>query len=113
MEDDIHFIHAPRRPSSTTTSTSWHMCSALADIHGEIAAVPQNGDIAQNHRSARVAMADGSIQQCRGGIDVDHLLGYLRVELPKYFCTSFLTSLPAEYKLFNLSDLQDSFQNLR
>ena len=89
------------------------MCSALADIHDEVEAVPQNEDSTQNHRSARVTMPDGSVRQCRGGIDIEHLLGYLRVELPKYFCSSFLTSLPGEYKLFNLSNLQESFENLR
>jgi len=113
VDDDIHFIHAPRKPSSSTTSTSWHIHTALADIHSEIQAVPQNEDITQNHRSVRVAMKDGSIRHCRGGIDIDHLLAYLRVELPKYFSTSFLSSLPNEYKRFNTSDVQDSFDNLR
>ena len=45
IEDDIHFIHAPRKPTSSVTSTSWHMCTVLADIHCNIHAVPQNDDI--------------------------------------------------------------------
>lgn len=113
VEDDIHFIHAPRKPSSSTTSTSWHMCTALADIHDEIEAVPQNVDINQNHRSVRVTMTDGTVRQCRGGIDINHLLGYLRVKLPSYFSSSYLSSLPGEYKMFDLSNVQHSFENLR
>lgn len=42
-------------------------------------------------------MPDGVIRECRGGIDIDHLLGYFRVELPKYFSSSFLSSLPRVY----------------
>ena len=45
IENDIHFIHAPRKPTSSVTSTSWHMCTVLADIHCNIHAVPQNDDI--------------------------------------------------------------------
>lgn len=96
-EDDIHFIHAPRKPTSSVTSTSWHMCTVLADIHCNIHAVPQNDDFKLNHWSARVVMPDGAIRECRGGIDIDHLLGYFRVELPKYFSSSFLSSLPRVY----------------
>lgn len=113
IEDDIHFIHAPRRPTKSLTSTCWHMCTVLADIHTDINAVPQNQDINRNHRSVTVTMKDGSIRQCRGGIDIQHLLGYFRVELRKYFSSSFLSSLPAEYAQVNFSNIQDSFQNLR
>lgn len=113
IEDDIHFIHAPRKPTSSLTSTSWHMCTVLADIHPEIQAIPQNNDVNHNHRSVRVAMPDGSIRQCRGGIDIDHLLGFFRVELPKYFSSSFLSSLSPEHTQVNFSNIQESFQNLR
>lgn len=113
IEDDIHFIHAPRKPTSSLTSTSWHMCTVLADIHPEIQAIPQNNDVNHNHRSVRVAMPEGSIRQCREGIDIDHLLGFFRVELPKYFSSSFLSSLSPEYTQVNFSNIQESFQNLR
>ena len=79
----------------------------------EIQAIPQNNDVNHNHRSVRVAMPDGSIRQCRGGIDIDHLLGFFRVELPKYFSSSFLSSLSPEYTQVNFSNIQESFQNLR
>jgi len=42
-------------------------------------------------------LPDGAIRECRRGIDIDHLLGYFRVELPKYFSSSFLSSLPVEF----------------
>ena len=35
IEDDIHFIHA----TSSVTSTTWHMCTAFADVHGKMEAV--------------------------------------------------------------------------
>lgn len=47
-EDDIHFIHATRQPTSSTTSTAWHMCTCLLDILEKISAAtghvltPQN-----------------------------------------------------------------------
>ena len=66
-----------------------------------------------NHRSARVVMPDGAIRECRGGIDIDHLLGYFRIELPKYFSSSLLSSIPVEYTQVNYSDIQNTFQNLR
>ena len=73
IEEDIHFIHAQRKPTSSVTSTSWRMCTVLADIHCNIHAVPQNDDIKLNHRSPRVVMPDGAIRECQGGIDIDHL----------------------------------------
>lgn len=70
------------------------MCTALADIHTNIPAVPQNDEVTDNHTSVRVTMKDHTVRSCRGGIDINHLLGFLCVELPKYFSTSFLTFLP-------------------
>ena len=81
------------------------MCTVLADIHCNIHAVPQNDDIKLNHRSERVVMPDGAIRECQGEIDIDHLLGYFRVELPKYFSS--------RYTQVNFSNIQNSFQNLR
>jgi len=78
IEGDIHFIHTPRKPTSSVTSTSWHMCAVLADIHCNIHAVPQNDNNKLNQRSARVVMPDGAIRECRGGIDIDHLLRFSR-----------------------------------
>ena len=113
VEDDIHFIHATRHPTTSQTSTSWHMCTALADIHTNIPAVPQNDEVTDNHISVRVTMKDHTVRACRGGIDINHLLGFLCVELPKYFSTSFLTFLPDDDKRFNFSNVEESFENLR
>ena len=90
-----------------------HMCTALADIHTNIPAVPQNDEVTDNHTSVRVTMKDHTVRACRGGIDINHLLGFLCVELPKYFSTSFLTFLPDDYKRFNFSNVEESFENLR
>jgi len=89
------------------------MCTALADIHTNIPAVPQNDEVTDNHTSVRVTMKDHTVRACRGGIDIDHLLGFLCVELPKYFSTSFLTFLPDDHKRFNFSNVEESFENLR
>ena len=113
VEDDIHFIHAARHPTTSQTSTSRHMCTALHDIHTNSPAVPQNDEVTDNHKSVRVTMKDHTVRACRGGIDINHLLGFRCVELPKYFSTSFLTFLPDDYKRFNFSNVEESFENLR
>ena len=113
MEDGIHFIHATRHPTSSQTSTSWHMCTALADIHANIPAVPQNDEVTDNHTSVRVIMKDHTVRAYWVEIDINHLLGFLCVELPKYFSTSFLPFLPDNYKRFNFSNEEESFENLR
>lgn len=89
------------------------MCTALADIHTNIPAVPQNDEVTDNHTSVRVTMKDHTVRACRGGIDINHFLGFLCVKLPKYFSTSFLTFLPDDYKRFNFSNMEESFENLR
>ena len=89
------------------------MCTALADIQTNIPAVPQNDEVTDNHTSVRVTMKDNTVQACRGVIDINHLLGFLCIELPKYFSTSFLAFLPDDYKRFNFSNVEESFENLR
>lgn len=89
------------------------MCTALADIHENMPAVPQNNEVTDNRTSVRVTMKDHAVQACRGGIDINHLLGFLCVELPKYFGTSFLTFLPHDYKRFNFSNQEKRYENLR
>ena len=108
MEDNIHFIHATRHLTSSQTSTSWHMCTALADIHTNIPAVPQNDEVTDNHTPVRVTMKDHTIRAC-----INHFLGFLCVELPKYFSTSFLTFLPDDYKRFIFSNMEENFENLQ
>lgn len=113
VEDDIHFIHAKHHPTSSVTSTTWHMCTGIVDIHEKIEAVPLRGDMTKNHRNVQVTMKDGSVRQCRGGIDIQHLLGYVTVKMSTYYSSSFLDQLPREFKEFNLANAQKSFKELR
>lgn len=89
------------------------MCTALADIHENIPAVPQNNEVTDNRTSVRVTMKDHAVPACRGAIDIDHLLGFLCVELPKYFVMSFLKLLPHDYKRFNFSNEEKRYENLK
>lgn len=42
-----------------------------------IPAVPQNHEVTDNHTPVRVTMKDHTVRACRGGIDINHLLGFL------------------------------------
>ena len=90
IEDDIHFIHAPRRPTSSVTSTPWYTCTVLADIHWNIHAAPQNDDTKLNHWSSRVVMPDWAVKEWRGRIDIDHLFGHFRVKTAQIFFLQLL-----------------------
>ena len=52
-------------------------------------------------------MPDWAVKECRGRIDIDHLLAHFRVQLPKYFSSSFLSSLPVEYTQVNFLNIQN------
>jgi len=76
-------------------------------------AVPVGDDFSLNHRNVHVTMEDGTIRPCRGGIDIQHLLGFVTVESAKYYSHSFLQHLPQEFKDFNLSNVEKNFKELR
>lgn len=48
IEGDIHFINAKRHPTKAMTSTTWHMCTAVVDVHDKMEAV-DSGDVINNH----------------------------------------------------------------
>ena len=43
--DDIHFIHASHPPTTSQTSTAWHMWSGLIDVHKSVLSVPRPSQI--------------------------------------------------------------------
>ena len=63
IEDDIHFIDAKHHPTSSVTSTTWHMCTAVVDVpvHDKMEAVDLGDDITKNHINVQVTMEDGSV----------------------------------------------------
>ena len=113
VEDDIHFIHAKHHPTSSVTSTIWHMCTAIVDVHEKLEAVDVGDDVTKNHRNVRVTMEDGTVRPCRGGIDIQHLLGFISVESGNYSRQSFLQRLPSQFRKFNLSNVEKSSKELR
>ena len=113
IEDDIHFIHAKHHPTSSVTSTTWHMCTAVVDVHDKMDAVDLGDDITKNHSNVQVTMENGSVRPCRGGIDIQHLLGFVSVESGNYYHQSFLQHLPLQFKEFNWSNVEKSFKELR
>ena len=113
IEDDIHFIHAKHHPTSSVTSTTWHMCTAVVDVHNNMKAVDLQDDVTKNHHHVQVTMEDGTVRPCRGGIDIQHLLGFVSVESGNYYRQSFLQHLPLQFKEFNLPNVEKSFKELR
>ena len=61
IEDDIHFIHAPQQPASSTTSTAWHMCTGLMDIQPSISAIPRPANCQKLHPIIPVVSKTGAI----------------------------------------------------
>lgn len=98
IEDDICFIHAKQHPKSSVTSTTWHMCTAVVDVHDKMEAVDLGDDITKNHSNVQVTMENGSVWPCRGGSDIQHLLGFVSVESGNYYCQIFLQHLPLQFK---------------
>ena len=86
IEDDIHFIHTIRQPTTSTTSTAWHMCTALLDVQDQIPAVPKPQNTTKLHRIVPVTMKNGTVRQCRGGIDVTlYYNTFLRLQIGSSF----------------------------
>ena len=71
------------------------MCTAVVDVpvHDKMEAVDLGDDITKNHINVQVTMEDGSVWPCRGGIDIQHLLGFVSVESGNYYRQSFLQHL--------------------
>ena len=71
IEVDIHFIHAPQHPSSSTTSTAWHMCTGLMDIQPSVSAITRPEECQKLHCVVPVVSKTGTIKQCRGGVSIE------------------------------------------
>ena len=76
-------------------------------------AVDLGDDITKNHRNVHVTMEDGTDRPCRGGVDIQHLLGFVSIESRNYYHQSFLQHLPLQFKEFNWSNVEKSFKELR
>lgn len=113
IEDDIHFIHTCHHPTTTTTSTAWHMCTGLLDVQEKIPAVSLPPDINKLHRTVPVTMKNGVVKQCRGGIDVKSILENFSSTLHDYFVSSYLSILSIEHRRLNMTNVKQSCANLR
>ena len=112
IEDDIHFIHTIRQPTTSTTSTAWHMCTALLDVQDQIPAVPKPPNTTKLHRIVPVTMKNGTVRQCRGGIDVAPVPQHFSEALNRFFFSSYLSSLPQGHKTLDMTNRQQSCENL-
>lgn len=113
IEDDIHFIHACQHPTTTTTSTAWHMCTGLLDVQEKIPVVSLPSDINRLHRTVPVTMKNGAVKQCRGGVDVKSILDKFSSTLHDFLVSSYLTTLPTEYRRLDMTNIRQSCENLR
>lgn len=113
IEDDIHFIHATRQPTSNMTSTAWHMCTGLLDILNKIPAVSVPPDRSKLHRTIAVTMKNGVVKQCRGGVDVQSILTSFSTALDRFFSSTYLSNLSADHRRLDMTTVKQSCENLR
>ncbi|XP_068690715.1 uncharacterized protein [Montipora foliosa] len=113
IEDDIHFIHAPQHPSSSTTSTAWHMCTGLMDIQPSVSAITRPAECQKLHRVVPVVSKTGTIKQCRGGVSIEAILGHFKNHVNQFFELTYMATLPPEYRTIKMRDAKKSCENLR
>ena len=83
------------------------------DVHDNMRVVELEEDVTKYHSNVQVTIEDGTVRACRGGIDIQHLLGFVSVESGNYYCQSFLQHLPLQFKKFNLSNVEKRLRELR
>jgi len=113
MEDDIHFIHASRQPTSDETSTAWHMCTALVDIHQSLPVLTRPTEVQDLYRIVDVNKKNGTAKQCRGGIDVTDVLNHFSTSISQLFELSYMATLTPEHRTLNMTDAKQNCENLR
>lgn len=84
IEDDIYFIHAPQHPTSSTTSTDWHMCTGLMDIQASISAIPRTANCQKLHLIIPVVSKTGAVKQCRGGVSTETILEHFKESISHF-----------------------------
>jgi len=64
------------------------MCTAVVDVqsHNKMEVVDLGDNITKSHRNVHVTMEGGTVRPCQGGIDIQHLLGFVSVERENYRC---------------------------
>jgi len=84
------------------------MCTAVVDVksHNKMELVDLGDDITKSHRNVHMTMEGGTVRPCQGGIDIQHLLGFVSVERGNYHCQNFLQHLPLQFKEFNWSNAE-------
>jgi len=114
LEDDMHFIHTKKSPRDMITSTCWHMCTGLADIHDHIPSL-QRPTVLPVHREIHVLMKNGNRAFCRGGVSIEDILEYFTNNgaVSSYYLNSYLEAAPREYTELDLSIAKKSCDNLR
>ena len=110
IEDDIYFIHAPQHPTSSTTSTDWHMCTGLMDIQASISAIPRTANCQKLHRIIPVVSKTGAVKQCRGGVSTGAILEHFKEFISHFLSQRTWPHYPHSTKM---SDAKKSCENLR
>ena len=110
IEDDIHFIHAPQHPTSSTTSTAWHMCTGLMDIQASISCIPQPANCQKLHRIVPVVSKTGAVKQCKGGVSTGAIMEHFKESISHFSSQRTWPHYPHSTKM---SDAKKSCENLR
>ena len=90
IEDDIHLINAKYHPTNSAIGTTWHLYTAVVDVHDKMEAVDLEDNITNNHSNVQVTMEDGPSSMLSRGIDIQHLLGFVSLESGNYYHHRFL-----------------------
>ena len=98
IEDDIHFIHAPQHPTSSTTSTAWHMCTGLMDIQASISAIPRPANCQKIHRILPVVSKTGAVKQCKGGVSTGAILEHFKESICHFWVNVHGRIIPTAQK---------------
>lgn len=84
------------------------MATELIDLINEMAAVPAPDDTKLLHNIENV----GNLT-CRGGINLKNVVKLVSDYSPKYFGNSYLNSLPAGFKEFDMQRADQCIEHLR
>ena len=103
--DDFHSVHTIPRPTSSLTSKALHMATSIIDVHPPIQSIPL-----QRGTSPHFWPSDDT---CRGLINIDRLAEYIVEQLPSFFQSTWLESLPPSFKRLETRDINTSLENQR
>lgn len=107
------FYQRTTTPTSSKTSTAWHMCTGLMDIQQSVSAITRPTESRKLHRIVPVVTKTGAVKQCRGGVSTAAILDHFQETISKFFEMTYMATLSPEHRTIKMSDAKESCENLR